>query len=251
VHRPYAPTAPYRGSFARRWPLPAAIAATVPPAHRDELDAYDDSILEVDALAGTFLRKLERLGVAQETFVVLLSDHGDAFGEHGVTGHGFNGHQAALHIPFVLRGPGVPAGLRVETPVSIVDVAPTMLDLLGLPPLDGAQGRTLRAAIDGKPLATVPLYFSWIGTETRGVRVGDLKVMARGDRYAVHSLSDDPGEVRPLAWERGKPLLDLLVAHEQDSARQRAALDRRDAEAEGIRISPDTARDLRALGYVE
>jgi arylsulfatase A-like enzyme len=101
----------------------------------------------VDAYAGKILEHLERLGLAEETVVVYSSDHGDMMGEHRLLAKAmpFDG---ASRVPLLIRAPGLPAG-RVTTPVSQIDVTPTVLDLLGFAPPPAAQGASLRPLLEG------------------------------------------------------------------------------------------------------
>jgi arylsulfatase A-like enzyme len=96
----------------------------------------------VDKYAGRILERLNALGLAEDTVVVYSSDHGDMMGEHRLLAKAmpFDG---ASRVPLLIRAPGLPAG-RVATPVSQVDLVPTVLDLLGYAPPPGAQGASLR-----------------------------------------------------------------------------------------------------------
>jgi arylsulfatase A-like enzyme len=255
VHAPYVASPAYAG-FAdpADWDGPLADRG-VPPERRADVDAYDRAIREADDQVAAFLAELERLGLADETYVVVTSDHGEAFGEHGLVGHGFGGHQEQLHIPLLLRGPAVPAGRRVATPASIVDVVPTVLDLLDLPPLD-AQGRSLRAALTGgrdEADARRALPFLWIGNEARGVRHGSVKLLATADQPPLlFDVATDPGERRPLddpallAAQRS-----VLAAAEHDDAARRTALAAAGEKRHGEVASERIMESLRALGYVQ
>src|SRR5262249_20285044 len=146
-----------------------------------------------------FLAELERLGLARDTYVVLLSDHGEAFGEHGVVGHGLGAQQEQLHVPLIVRGPDVPRGATVQAPASIVDVAPTILELVGITPPD-AEGRSLAEAFRGGVLdAERPLSFAWLDAGARGLRQGRWKLIDGGPtNRRLYDLPDDPRERRPI-----------------------------------------------------
>lgn len=164
IHTPYSPPRPYRGMFHEK-PyrgdfIPngknmTALAFKKSEMAPDDLEhvvaLYDEGIRYADDALGDFLVYLdERLGILDETLVIILSDHGEEFGEHGSFLHWQLYHRPNLHVPLLIRVPGAP-GARVEMPVEVLDVAPTVLDLLGLPPIPGAEGRTLvpimRAAV--------------------------------------------------------------------------------------------------------
>ena len=88
---------------------------------------------------------LEHDGLLANTLVVLVSDHGEEFLEHGQVMHGLAQYEESVRVPFLLWGPGVPRDVRVPESVSLVDVMPTVLDLLGMPAPEGLDGRSLRA----------------------------------------------------------------------------------------------------------
>jgi arylsulfatase A-like enzyme len=223
------------------------------------MDAYDRTIREADDLIASLLAELDRLGLADRTLVVLLSDHGEAFGEHGAVEHGYAGHQEQLHIPLVFRGPGIPAGVRVDAPSSIVDVAPTVLELAGAPPLPHAQGTSLAAAFAGQDLPRHrPLFFSWLAQGAAGVRHGPWKYLRADHGHELFDLAGDPGENLPRLRKRAARAVDraLLADHRDESARLRALF--------GVNVgaqppgaggdAPVDARmheSLRALGYVQ
>jgi arylsulfatase A-like enzyme len=248
VHRPYEPSAAYRSLYAAAPPPSDAAAAAIPERYRDARDAYDESIGELDALLAELLRDLDASGLSEQTLLVVLSDHGEAFGEHGLPGHGLSPYQEALHVPLVFRGPGVSPGLRIAVPVSLTDVAPTILDLLGLTIPEAMQGRSLRAALAGRALSPRPIYFEWLGGQNRGVRFGNWKLFDGGAPGMVE-LRSDPLERGPRPVSEASPALTaMLRAYDRDTATRRASLHQ---PATPTAISPDVDANLRALGYVE
>jgi arylsulfatase A-like enzyme len=258
THKPYVASARF-DTFAPAsdWQsLP--LDPRVPPAERPQMDAYDRTVREADDLIASLLDELDRLGIAGRTLVVLLSDHGEAFGEHGAVEHGYAGHQEQLHIPLVFRGPGIPAGLRVDAPMSIVDVAPTVLALADAAPLRDAQGQSLADAFTGHYLARHrPLFFSWLAKGAQGVRQGPWKYLRADHGHELFDLASDPGENVPRLRKRAARAVDaaLIADHRERSARLRERLAGTGATPSA---SPsDAAIDgrmqdsLRALGYVQ
>jgi len=109
---------------------------------------YDSGILYTDTYIDLLARLLEGAGVAGRTVVVLLSDHGEEFWEHGSVLHSFTVYGEVLNVPLVFSGPGIPSGATVSAPVRLIDVAPTILELLGIPKPPSFQGRSLLPVID-------------------------------------------------------------------------------------------------------
>ncbi len=99
---------------------------------RTEQDRYDIAIWSIDREIGALLRDLESQGILEHTVVIITSDHGEHFGEHGLHGHAQSLYVPLLHVPLLMLGPGVPKGVRVRTPASLEDVAATVQELTGL-----------------------------------------------------------------------------------------------------------------------
>ncbi len=113
--------------------------------HRDMpgiFNRYINSVHHLDQQLGRVLDRLERDGRLDDTLVVITGDHGEEFMEHGRWGHNSEFHDEQVRVPLVLAGPGVPGGV-VTAPTSHLDVAPTLLGLLGVsnPPADYAVGQ--------------------------------------------------------------------------------------------------------------
>lgn len=118
---------------------------------RQLIDLYDGSIRYQDEKLGGFVEQLDRRGVLDDTLLVLFGDHGEMFFEHGIAGHGKFPWEDLMRVPLIMRCPSViPAGVRCDSIVNLLDVAPTVLDALGLGPEPRFRGRSLR------PLFTQP-----------------------------------------------------------------------------------------------
>jgi arylsulfatase A-like enzyme len=155
-----------------------------PKARNEAL--YDGDIRRADAYLGRLRRHLDRLGLASRTLVMILSDHGEEFGDHFPVwndGHGHSLFEEQIHVPLMIVGPQVPAGRRVKQAVDLTAVAPTLLDFLGVKLPDGMDGRSLLGLIGGQPEAE-GLAFSedvWIGPATRAVRTRAWKLIEKGE----------------------------------------------------------------------
>ncbi len=256
THDPYVPGPAYDALWSDEdaW-REGGPAPWIPEKHREILDRYDRTIREADDLVGELLVALDELGLEDRTIVVVTSDHGEAFGEHGLTGHGFTPHQEALDVPLVFRGPGIPAGRRIDTPVSIADLTPTLLELLAVAPPEHEQlqGVSLAPAMAGRPLPEDrSLYFSWLRPDAYGVRRGDEKYHRTEKAHEAFDLAKDPFEWQPDRDDRVRAEIDRLLAeHETQSARLRDELG-------PTAPAPDTApaidkrleQSLEALGYL-
>jgi choline-sulfatase len=123
---------------------PHAPYETKRPAPYTVAEAYEDEIAFMDEQIGRLLGELRSLGIADRTLVVLVGDHGEGLGEHGESQHGHFLYETTLRVPLLMRSPGkIPAGRSVPELVRTIDIAPTVLALLNLPPLENVQGVSL------------------------------------------------------------------------------------------------------------
>src|SRR5438445_6224684 len=135
-HAPYDPPEPYRTDFAGR--------------------PYDGEIAFADAQLGRVFEWLRASGHERDTVVAALSDHGESLGEHGEMTHAVLLYEATLRVPMLLAGPGIPSGRVVPARVGTVDLAPTLMRLVGLTPPPEMTGRDLRPALRGERLPPDP-----------------------------------------------------------------------------------------------
>jgi arylsulfatase A-like enzyme len=141
VHDPYTPPQPYRGMFSplenpgglinSYWGVDHIYVPTTPDQLQGEIDAYDGAIAYVDHHIAELLDELEARGLAEDTLVVITSDHGEAFGEHGLLQHTNSLYREVIHVPLIISWPGhVPEGVHVDEAVTIAALPATLLDLV-------------------------------------------------------------------------------------------------------------------------
>ena len=235
----YEPHAPYDP--------PDAIRVQFPPTRTG---AYDAEIATADLQVSRLLDHLAATGRLNHTIVALLGDHGESLGEHGEEQHGFFIYDAAIRIPLILAGPGVPARV-VSDQVRIVDVAPTLLDLLGVPIPATVQGRSLRPLTRGERLDLVALSETWYPrhhygwSELTSVRDGRYHFIA-APRRELYDTLNDPGELHNLA-EANASRADV---QEQALREMLARVSSGRTESKPRAVDPDVEQRLRALGYV-
>jgi choline-sulfatase len=208
---------------------------------------YDAEIAFADAQLGRLLAAIETR-LPSGTVVLVTSDHGESLGEHGEPTHAFTVYDATQRVPLLLAGPGLPAGSVVPALVRLADVAPTLLELAGLPPLAATTGTSLLPLVRGEPEAAprvawvetlaTQLDFGW--SPLLGVRTQSHKYV-RAPRPELYEIASDPGETRNVAAEEPALVreLDALVEARAKSEPTPAP-----------RVEPEVAEQLRALGYV-
>jgi len=233
AHTPYEAPEPFRARF------PKSLTG-----------AYDAEIAYVDAQVGRLLDALDADGRLAETLVVVVGDHGEMLGEHGELTHGFFIYEAATHVPLIVAGPGVPARV-VPDQVRLVDVMPTVLELLGVGKPPATQGVSLLPLARGVRLDLVAHSESWYPryhygwSELRSVQDGRFKFI-EAPRPELYDLQDDPREAHDRAAAdpaRAETLAKALLDLEAHTASVKAQ--------EGPRaIDAETEERLAALGYV-
>jgi arylsulfatase A-like enzyme len=248
VHGPYSPPDAYRGLFAD---MPGREPA------RDLALAYDQEARYADDHIGPFLAHLEKVGLRDKTIVIILSDHGEEFGEHGGTGHGRTLHQEVLRVPLVIAAPGLLAPARVTTPASLLDVAPTVLDLLGLEPITAHRGVSLvaraRAAASGAasdPAEAARPLFAEVDRNDHG-HVQQVAVRRNG-ATAITDLVNG-GVTRCYAAEDRAELTPTDACpelHELIELHRTAAVPVGTAAPEEV-TDPELIEKMRALGYIQ
>lgn len=177
------------------------------PASDSLVDRYRGEVRAVDAEVGRLLAAIEARG--RPTVVVLFADHGENLGDHGQKGghHGVSVYDEVVRVPLIITAPGVAAG-RVEVPVSLVDVAPTVLELTGISGLAGADGQSLARHLFREPIAAAPTVseFYDFGLSLQAVVDGRYKLIRDVRRGSVRlfDVVADPGELHDLTGAEGE-----------------------------------------------
>ena len=264
-HAYYEPPAPFDSLFTRgyRGSLNGrnfeSVKRDVDPAGlRYVQSLYDGEIAFADQKIGELLEALAARGLLQRAVVALSADHGEEFLEHGGWTHSRTVYQEMLHVPFALRVPGVrPA--RVESLVSLVDLAPTLLHALGVPAPASFNGRSLMPLLRGGRLAEASLI-----SETERSLDGVHRLALRRGRFKYILTTSRDRSLRPPALK--EELFDLesdpRELHRIESAPDLERLRRETmaylvkARSEAGQMVPanlnkDELERLRALGYIQ
>jgi len=161
------------------------------------LALYDGEIRWTDKHLGMLLDDLEAWGLEQDTIVVVTSDHGTEFWDHDAIGHRTTLYDELIHVPLVIRAPGLPRGVRVAEQTRAIDVAPTLYQLAGIAGNREAMGASLVPLAHGEGEGRVALSELYsVGRQLRTVRSPEAKLMedlASGSRFWF-DLAADPGE---------------------------------------------------------
>jgi arylsulfatase A-like enzyme/Tfp pilus assembly protein PilF len=227
-HAPYEPPEPYLSRYRG--------------------EPYLGEIAYTDHVVGRLMGFLRDRGLLARTLLIVTADHGESLGEHGEAAHGYFIYGSTTHVPLIIRTPWNDHG-RVSGQVSSVDIFPTVLDLLGLQPQDGIDGRSLARQVLAPRLAVQHsaysesffprFHYGW--QQLRGLRDGK-RFFVEAPQPELYDLQRDPGEAenryRPDAADELRRALRELVGAASGGRPERQKLD------------PDTLERLAALGYV-
>jgi arylsulfatase A-like enzyme len=300
AHGPNEPPEPYRAAAARRRIDSREVAGVrehdakhyyLDPTSVSKSDfallstLYDGEIAQLDALVGALLDRLEAEGVLEDSLLILTSDHGENFGDHGHFRHVFSLHQSTVHVPLlIVRPDDAQASERRSDPVALVDLFATILAAAGLvAPESDAGARDLfaaAAAADAERLIVAEYYFpiqalslfepdaaevhhERLGRylrRLRSIESDDLRLIWSSDgAHELYDLAADPAEMRNLAADprfaaRERELRTRLEAFVAESGGPRPLPDgvSRLAPPRGVfeDLDPESAELLRELGYL-
>jgi len=231
-HIPYNPPSPYKERYADR--------------------PYDGEIAYMDYYLGRTVDKLREKGTLENTLIILAGDHGEALGEKNEVDHGLYIYDVTMRVPLILYAPScLPRGLTLDSKVRLIDILPTVCDLLEIPIPEGVQGTSLRPYLEGKKKDDLPVYmetympreyYGW--SELIGLIDGDWKFI-QAPRSELYNIEEDPGEDRNLIAENagiasslGKKLKAFIEKYSSSMGPAKRTLSREEQER------------LRSLGYI-
>ncbi len=211
----------------------AGLRGAFPKLTKEELEFwrewYDGKIAAADERLGEIIKDLKKLGVYHKTLIIVFSDHGTEFGEHGSFDHGHSLYDELIHVPFVISGPGIKGDKKIRSQVSTMDLFPTVLDLVGLSRTKKLEkqirGISLEPALKGKKIEVRDLFLETDlrnFTHKRGIRTADgwkFIVTLETGKEELFNLRKDPGEKSNLVEKdsvRAAALRSKLMTHLSD-----------------------------------
>jgi arylsulfatase A-like enzyme len=242
AHAPYNPRAPWFDEFMKD-------GLATEGERPDYVAAYDSEIRYMD---DRFRGLYDALGWDRDTIVIVTSDHGEEFWERGMGGHAHTLQEELLRVPLIVLGGGFPPG-RVEAPVGLVDVLPTLRAMTGLPRDDRNEGVSLLAALDGRSRSwrDRTLYSHLVTFEEaqvhEGIIDGRFKLIASGGTSRLYDIVDDPHERRDLAGERPDVVRRLRERYRAFAGASRTYVELPTTQD----LPPDAVEQLKALGYIK
>jgi len=211
---------------------------------------YEAGVATLDRDLGEFLDALDRRGLLDTSWVVITADHGEAFGEHGRMLHS-QPYREAAQVPLVIRPPAGIERVDVEALVGLVDLVPTLLEILGAPAVREIEGESLVSLMAGGPASDRLLEFDFYHVlENFSVRSARFNLIFRGPDKDIelYDLASDPDEHENVARRFPRIVSEMLSTLADSRAQRIASLADPVARQE---ISQEEASRLRALGYIE
>jgi arylsulfatase A-like enzyme len=230
--------------------------------HLTEL--YDAGVRQLDTELNRLFTYLNDAGMLEKTLLVVVSDHGEGFGEHGEVDHYLTTYQEILRVPMIFRGPGIPRNRRISTPVSLVDLVPTILQIANAPLPDAMDGIDLSPLWRGESTSDFDNRFiyaegaggvnwSLIGPglypEYRSIRSGSHTMVytSDGDRYELFDLVEDPGEQHDISAQEPK----LFAELKRQMIERYLNFNAKPTEETNVQLDQQMIDRLRALGYIQ
>ncbi|GMW00046.1 MAG: hypothetical protein AMXMBFR84_11840 [Candidatus Hydrogenedentota bacterium] len=271
-HDPYDPPQALRGPERGPWPLFSPLApyygtpqlddhGNIELSHAEQnyvRALYAADIRYADAGLGRILDALSEWGLDSNTYVVLSADHGEEMWDHGRFNHGQSLFDELVRVPLIVSGPGLEKG-RVQTPVSAIDVMPTLADLLGiaappewqgmslesslLNPIEGAEGRPVMAL--GTNRYAWPNVYHMI-VDSRWKLIHELT----GDTISLYDLASDPGEQADLSGRQPETAARLLESLEEWRLQFPLEFTAADGATGETSETSDLLERIRSMGYV-
>jgi arylsulfatase A-like enzyme len=293
AHTPYNPPKPYDNLFSPDYQGPHHPPISWLSVERYLLDRqlrhddravvdrlvsiYDGGIRYADHQLGLLLDQIESLDLLENTLIVVTSDHGEEFFDHlAVATHGTSLYEEMMHVPLVLFLPGREPD-RIDDPVGLIDIMPTLLEELGVPLPGGLQGRSFLPRLDGHPMEERPIFMEDLtgiirfGVRYRGIkrilspRIRENRLYRTFEEYReelgldrftgileeeeVYDLRNDPGERNNLLHEGGEDREEYQASALSEWLRYLEET-RRETQS-GTEIDSSRFEALRALGYVD
>ena len=232
-HGPYEPPAEFSAQFS--------------------VDRYVGEIAYTDSCIGQVVDRLRSLGLLESTLIVVAADHGESLGEHQERTHAYFAYQSTIHVPLIMVAPTGTGKLRVEQPVSIIDIVPTILSLLGVPVPPQVQGADLSAYLSGGTPASEPRYLyseSWDPAKfgccpLRGLLYDNWHYIW-SIKPELYDIQKDPGETENVVGQHSDVSQEL---HDQLQILLTDLAHDRQRQSDSVQQS-ETVERLQALGYV-
>lgn len=218
---------------------------------------YYGEVTYHDEHMGKFIEELKTLGLLDDTLLIITNDHGEELNEHGRLGHGHSLYDELIRSPLLMRFPPLfPAGKEIEEVTETVDITPTVLEVLGLPPAADIDGASLLPLVWNRPESRPGYSISEFLDSKRAIHVGRVKwITSPNSTLELFDIIDDPGEQKNrksellVSLRMSEIYMSEGLANPAKSQRQLDTTTQRRFESGKVQMDPELKRQLEALGY--
>jgi arylsulfatase A-like enzyme len=225
-------------------------------------ELYESEVEFVDERIGFILNALRNKDLFDNTYVVFTSDHGEFLGEHGQWGHGKYLYEDVLRVPLIITGPGVSKGERQKKVVSLLNLMPTLKDLLGLKYQDNSQGKSFSGLLFGNPVKPPSgavendRFAYFVEAHDRSQQDALLEnnyklIVFRDNTHKLYNLSDDPDELKDISKDNPQVVKRMLMRVEKiRDENNKRRVDLLKKTKKDVELDKETLERIRALGYL-
>ncbi|KPJ58763.1 MAG: hypothetical protein AMJ42_02670 [Deltaproteobacteria bacterium DG_8] len=218
------------------------------------IDLYDGEIRYVDYQVGRIISVLKELKIYDKTTIIISSDHGEEFLEHGMFRHGYHLYDEIIKVPLIIISPHFnKTPLKIETPVNLIDLMPTVLDLLGIPSTSGMKGKSLIPLInqDERVESLSISETSWKGSSAQTLRLANWKYIndIRNERTELFNLGEDSGERNNLHLKESKRAKKLSCLLSDIISKAYHVTEK--SKGKDTQLENKQLEKLKSLGYIQ
>ena len=223
---------------------------------RHLISQYDGGIAYLDSQIGKLLSRLKELGLYETSLIIITSDHGECFGERNLINHGVSVYQDQIYIPLIIKYPNNNQGHIVDDLTSVVDLVPTILDVLNYEIPKGLQGEILLSIKPGRLRSVYsesfprgrgkPVRKSRLDRKERAIFLGQYKfISSTAGKKELYDLSKDPNEMNNIYDVNGSKSTELEAKLNQ------WLIDTKEESGTAAKLDKDALERLKALGYIQ
>ena len=226
-------------------------------------ELYLAEVESVDERVGHVIKALQHSNLLEKTYIILTSDHGEAFGEHGYYSHATSFYEQLLRVPLIYYGPDVQKTLKITTTVSNISLMPTLKELLGASYHEASLGESYAPLLQGKALKPRALYYDglhkYVPLKTEfidAIRINDYKLITlEPNEFELYDVAKDPDELENLAAESPglvrEMFREIMKIRNDNTSIQGAYFKPSDLNKTEQITNRDLIERLKALGYIK
>ena len=255
---------PYFAPMVRFWDTPqlSAIRKGTIYLNREDKEyiraLYDAEVSYLDQKIGEILSEIEKLGIKEKTIIILTSDHGEEFWDHGDYYHGQSLYDELIKVPLIIKSPTLPKGKRINHITRLIDVIPTIREILHLPKTEKLQGHSLIKIIKNKIKKYHPAFSeeNYYYEDRKSIRTQEYKLILGMDtgKIELYDIINDPYEKEDISTKKAKiaqkltqQLLQIVAENKNYAAKFSSKIILEEEKEKML----DLKKRLKALGYIE